>query len=138
MKNSITLTPEQKLIMQGKICPYCKQNSEYIDSIEVYGVSYGMIYICRPCNAWCGTHKSRPLEALGRLANSELRELKKQAHSYFDPLWKEGHFKRGQLYNLLSLHLGIPSEYTHIGMASVDTCNKIIEWCKEIKKQIEQ
>lgn len=125
------LTPTQKLIMQGKICPYCKQPSEYIDSKELYGVSYGMMYICRPCDSWVGTHKSRPLEALGRLANKELREAKKEAHSYFDLLWKNKRYNRDKCYSMLSSYLQIPKDYTHIGMFGVETCKQVAQWAKE-------
>jgi len=91
------LTETQKLIMKGLICPYCKADTEYIDSIEVYkNKSYGMMYICRPCDAYCSVHKSRPKESLGRLANRELREAKKEAHLYFDVIWKEQHYPRGE------------------------------------------
>ena len=70
------------LLYAGLICPYCGNNSEYIDSSFIYGKSYGMIYLCRPCEAYVGVHKGTD-KALGRLANKELRESKKEAHFYF-------------------------------------------------------
>lgn len=115
--------------MQGKICPYCKSDSEYVDSVVVYGVSYGMIYLCRSCDAYCGVHKGTD-EALGRLANKELRYWKKKAHEHFDKIWKEGLLKRKKAYSELSTYLGIPRKYTHIGMFSVSTCKSVVEWSK--------
>ena len=80
--------------MKEVYCDYCGRRAEFVDSKVVYGRSYGMIYLCRchPGYAFVGVHKGtdRPL---GRLADMELRELKKQAHAAFDPLWKEGRFK---------------------------------------------
>lgn len=74
------------LIMAGKICPYCGQPTEYVDSAAVYhGISYGMIYLCRKCDAYVGVHRGTD-KALGRLANRSLREWKKRAHYYFDPI----------------------------------------------------
>lgn len=33
-------------ILSGKICPYCGNRTEYVDSSVIYGRSYGMIYLC--------------------------------------------------------------------------------------------
>ena len=74
-------------ILTGLICPYCGGETAYIDSCRVYGRSYGMMYICRPCDAWVGVHKGTD-KALGRLANKELREAKKEAHFWFDKIAK--------------------------------------------------
>jgi len=73
-------------IITGKKCPYCKKSTEYVDSDVVYRKSYGMIYLCRACNAYVGVHKGTD-KAKGRLANKELRFHKKEAHRYFDNLW---------------------------------------------------
>lgn len=123
------LTNFQKEIISGKICPYCHLQSEYIDSSFVYGKSYGMIYICKACDAYCGVHKGTE-NALGRLANKDLRYWKKQAHEYFDIIWKEKHETRSDLYKHLSLYLEIPSEFTHIGMFGVETCKEVVSWSK--------
>ena len=39
------LTEEQREMLKGKICPYCHIPTEYKNSIEVYGIDYGMITI---------------------------------------------------------------------------------------------
>ena len=119
-------------ILKGKICPYCKGKTEYIDSEVIYGTSYGMVYLCKPCDAYCGVHKGTD-KSLGRLANRELRFWKKEAHRHFDVIWKEGDIERGDLYLHLSNHLNIPAEYTHIGMFSIRSCMKVVEWAKNYK-----
>ncbi len=55
-------------ILSGKICPYCGNRTEYVDSSVIYGRSYGMIYLCWDCMAYVGVHKGTD-RALGRLAN---------------------------------------------------------------------
>lgn len=136
LKNRITieqyppLTEEQQKIIKGEMCPYCKSKSEYVDSSVIYGKSYGMIYLCRPCDAYVGVHKGTS-DALGRMANRGLRELKKEAHSYFDVIWKEGHFKRKDAYRWLSVRLGIPKPYTHIGYFSEKTLKEVIYLSKQ-------
>lgn len=76
------------LIISGRICPYCNKPSIHVSDSEIYSISFGgFAYLCRECNAYVGCHKDRPYEALGRLANKELREAKINAHASFDNLW---------------------------------------------------
>lgn len=125
-----TLTKEQKLIMQGKVCPYCKKPSEYLkDSTPLYKKDYGPIYICWGCSAWVGCHRPEPKKALGRLATKELREWKSAAHAAFDPIFKSNLKSRHDAYTWLSEQLGIPRAYTHIGMFGLETCKKVVEIC---------
>lgn len=128
------LTERQSLIFKGKICPYCDKETDYIDSSIVYnGVSYGMIYYCKDCDAYCGVHKGSD-RSLGRLANSELRQAKKMAHYYFDQIWKNKMMSRTKSYKWLSEQIGTEKEYTHIGMFNVDQCLKTVEVSKKFLK----
>lgn len=129
--------PFAEEIITGKECPYCGNPSEYINSSYIYnGFDYGMIYICKPCKAWVGVHKDTD-KAKGRLANERLRELKKQAHYYFDGLWEHAWKKHGRArnearksaYAWLGKELGIPPEHTHIGMFNEELCTKAMEVC---------
>jgi zinc-finger-containing domain len=125
------LTEYQQLVLSGKTCPYCKQKTKLVDSIVIYSVSYGLIYYCGDCNAWVGCNKGTD-KALGRLANQELRLLKKEAHAFFDDLWNksDSYFSRTQAYAWLSEEIGVPLELTHIGYFSPETCQKVIDRCK--------
>lgn len=121
-------------IINAKVCPYCGDKPKLVDSEVIYGTSYGMVYYCEPCNAYVGVHKHNN-KPLGRLANKELREAKKQAHFYFDQIWKKGKQKginnaRHKLYIWLSKQLNIPLKYTHIGMFDIENCNNVINLCK--------
>lgn len=115
------------------ICPYCGAKARFADSAEVYGGrSYGMAYICSnypSCDAYVGVHKGT-VTPLGRMANAELREAKKQAHAAFDPLWKNGRFPRKLAYLWLSEQLGMAREDCHIGMFDVATCRRVVDICK--------
>jgi zinc-finger-containing domain len=123
--------------LSGEICPYCKRDTEYVDSSVIYGKSYGMIYICKPCKAYCGVYKETN-KSLGRLANFDLRNHKKEAHRYFDSIWKSDIMSRTELYQKLSKYLDIPEEYCHIGMFDIDTCKEVVVFSKEILKDIEE
>ena len=130
-----------KEIYEGKICPYCCKHTEYIDSSFVYGKSYGMIYICKPCDAYVGVHKGTD-KSLGRLANKELRMAKKEAHFYFDKIaktslineiWREyipNLTNRQKAYLWLSKQMDIDRELCHIGMFTLPQCKKVVEICK--------
>jgi hypothetical protein len=134
------------------ICPYCSIAAILTDSAEVYhGHSYGMIWLCRPCQAWVGVHKNtQDHKPLGRLANKELREWKQKAHAVFDPLWQEKlrrriaergpeyrkHYARGSAYRWLAEQLEIPFEDCHIGMFDVDTCKRVVALCKPYAEKL--
>ena len=108
-------------------CDYCGHLAKYVDSEVIYKKSYGMIYLCSPCDAYVGTHK-RTDTPLGRLANAELRKWKKLAHAYFDPIWQHGRFKkrRGDAYKWLSEQMKLPVSETHIGMFDVEQCRQVV------------
>lgn len=125
----MTLTEDQILIMKGKVCPYCKKASELISSKEIYGKDFGLMYICRPCDAYVGCHMGTE-NAKGRLANPSLRKWKIEAHKYFDMLWQLEFMTRSQAYKWLSEWLDLPPEYTHIGMFSESTLKKVVEYSK--------
>lgn len=130
------LTSHQIDIINAKVCPYCGSNTEVVSETDVYGREYkGRLMIrCANyinCDSYVGTHDDGT--PLGRLANKELRSHKKNAHDYFDRLWKENHIERGRAYELLADHLGIPDKYCHIGMFKISTCKKVVEWsCKKL------
>lgn len=111
------------LVKSGKECAYCGKPTVYVDSIEVYRKSYGMIYLCRPCKAWVGVHDGTD-KALGRVANAELRGWKKKVHSVFDPVWKSGKRRRASAYHILANLMAIPPDECHIGMFDVDLCKR--------------
>lgn len=118
-------------LFNGSQCPYCGGKTEYVDSCCIYGRSYGMVYLCRPCDAYCGVHAGTDV-ALGRLANKELRELKKQAHTFFDPIWKHGRMGRNQAYKWLAGILSIPKNECHIGMFDEILCRRAVGACKQL------
>lgn len=118
---------ERRLVYSGLICPYCGNTTQLTDSAEIYhGISYGMVYLCSPCNAYVGCHKGTA-KSLGRLANSDLREAKKRTHHYLDQLWQPRVYRRPMVYQWLSDSLGINRDFTHIGMSNIKQCEKIIE-----------
>lgn len=116
------------------ICRYCGSPVVFTSNSEIYGKEYGngKCYLCRTCRAFVGVHTGTETP-LGTLANEELREYRKQAHFYFDKLWKEPTkiMSRVSAYKWLSETLGIPGKDTHIAMFEKDNCVKTIYYAKE-------
>lgn len=117
---------ERHFVYSGLVCPYCGNATQLTDSAEIYhGVSYGMIYLCKPCNAYVGCHKGTTL-SMRRLANDDLREAKKHAHHYLDQLWQPKVYKRPIVYKWLSESLSISQNFAHIGMSNEEQCEQIV------------
>jgi hypothetical protein len=122
-------------------CPYCNSKVELKDSYIVYGKDYGLLYICSKypkCDAFMA-YNPKNKHGFGRLANKELRELRKQAHKYFDGLWQyknkiTGKNNRKKAYKWLSEQMNIPEKLTHIAMFNNEQCKKVIEICKKYYK----
>lgn len=119
-------------VRRGRVCPYCGGAPSFVDSSVVYGRSYGMIFLCAPCDAYVGVHKGTR-NALGRLADRDNRFWKKAAHRAFDELWKGGSMSRREAYAWLSERLGTPPEHTHIGMFDAGMCRRV---CTEADRMV--
>ena len=108
MGNQIDLHPT--------ICNLCHGKVNLIPNKTIYGKSYGsgLCYACKKCGAYVGTHKPRPTEAMGILANEEMRKLKMECHNIFDRLWTTQNERRG-CYHKLANKMGIPLSECHFG-----------------------
>lgn len=107
-------------------CPYCNNKAELVLSGVVYGynVPYcnNLLYICKPCQAWVGTHKKTVIP-LGTLANGSLRAKRRETHEKFDRIWKMRHLpSRERAYYWLSKKMKIPFEDTHIALFDLRQC----------------
>lgn len=119
--------------MQKVICPYCGRVAKYVDSSVIYyGHSYGMAYLCRPCNAYVGVHSGtdRPK---GSLANAELRGWRKATHARFDPLWQDGPFKKrnAAYYRSRYIDAAKTAQYIEIGQISAGDAEHVTTLCKK-------
>ncbi len=94
--------------------------------------SFGTRYACcvEGCDiaAWNGS-TSTP-------ADAETRTLRRQCHSLFDPLWKEGHWRRTRAYAWLALFMGLSKEEAHIGRFNADQCRKLIDVLEAARGEI--
>lgn len=114
-------------------CPYCDKSTKFMTSKEFYGRDYGTnLYVCKPCDARIGTH-GRTANALGTLAKAELRELRRVAHTLFDPLWRgekgkgdTSRMTRKEAYKWLRETMGMSKEDGHIAKFNEEQCRLFI------------
>ena len=67
----------KKIDLHPKKCNICGGLVIYTNNNLIYGKSYGSgkCYLCTQCGSYVGTHEPRPTEALGLLADSQMRTL---------------------------------------------------------------
>lgn len=113
--------------MEHMICPYCNKPAVLDNGWSIYGTTkYGKFWKCADCDAYVGCH-GKSTKPLGTLANAELREHRKKAHSSFDYLWKNDILpSRSEAYAWLAREMGIEKKDCHIGMFSIDQCKEVI------------
>lgn len=130
----------KKDVLQAKLCPYCHIEPICVNSQAIYGQGhdYGNMYLCQKCGAYVGCHNGTK-KPLGRLADRELRDLKKEVHNVFDPLWKTGEINdiwpkyipntsnRNKAYKWLSNKMNISEDKCHIGMFNKQQCKEAIK-----------
>lgn len=120
------------------ICRYCGSPVVYTSNAEIYGKEYGTgkCYLCRTCKAFVGVHPNTNIP-LGSLANEELREYRKEAHFWFDKIWKNPTriMTRHKAYEWLATQMKLPREKTHIGMFEKEQCIKVVELVKQKFKE---
>lgn len=125
-----------------KTCRYCLLPAVLIKFGEAgypYRANFGPYWCCTPCASWVGCHPGTE-NALGGLANAELRKARQEAHAMFDPLWQKkmvrdkvskGSARRAG-YRWLAEQLGIPFKRCHVAYMNLDECRKVVEVCSAI------
>jgi zinc-finger-containing domain len=125
--------------MKPQRCPFCRSSVSLIDSAQVFGCSYGFIYLCDAypnCDARVRCHPGTII-ALGTLANKELRKWRSLAHRKFDPLWQSGVFPSRQIaYKWLSKAMRLPLEKTHVAMFDIRQCQRAIALVLKFSQEV--
>ena len=116
-------------------CPYCGKDAALLDASAIYGagIDAGLLWACRPCEAWVGCHKgtTRPK---GGLAKKALRAARIRAHGAFDPIYRTGLMDRSEAYAWLADHVGVDRRDCHIGMFDERQCELVVivsDWWRD-------
>lgn len=119
-------------ILTGKICPYCKCETKIVTDKVIYGhkSNYNKYFIQCIQNSehYVGTFSNG--KSLGRLADAELRKLKRNGHEVFDKLWQgvEATFNsRDHAYAWLSRKMRLSMDLTHFAMFNNEQCIQSIQ-----------
>ncbi len=132
----------RSLILHGKICPYCGGTPVLAESYGIYhGVDHGLVWICRPCQAWVGCHRDENHAPLGRLADARLRSAKTEAVQAFAPIWGKWSGVRKNArhlaYKWLAGHMGISVSRSYIAKFDVDQCREVVDICRTRNAQFD-
>lgn len=134
------LSDRQMFYYNGTKCPYCNGYNDFVDSSVVYQESHGMIYYCKDCQAWVGTHPNSD-QALGFVAKKALRDLRIEATNAAKPLILKkiqngiaNNKAQALLRNWMAGILGIEPIECHIAMMGNERCKLFIDECKKWHK----
>ena len=124
-----------------KVCNICGGEVEYVEKTSIYGpvlkykTGSSYCYHCTKCGAVVGTHKEKPLEAMGLLADKEMRDWRQKAHSMFDKFWKTQE-QRTACYQRLADEMGIPFEDCHFAYFTTKQLEQaytiLVKWWREM------
>ena len=112
------------------ICPYCSSEAQKVSGEKIYphrrDLYHLSFFYCDNNHdpAYVGTHKDG--KPFGTLADAETRKARSLAHQDFDKIWKDGLLSRSEAYEVLSTHMNLPPEKTHIGMFSAAQANEVV------------
>ncbi len=122
--------------LQPNICNLCFGKVIYTSNSLIYGREYGIgkCYYCVECKSYVGTHRPRPKEALGLLANEQMRNRKKICHNLFDKHWN-GRNQRNGLYKWLANELEIDGDMCHFGYFDIDMLLKAYKVLKNYENK---
>lgn len=123
-------------------CPYCGSHAvlRSADGIYMKNPRESMLYVCKNypvCDAYVRVHPGTT-KPMGSLANKQLRNLRMEAHRYFDQIYIRGIMSKQDAYHWLSDVLCIPFLDTHIGQMGEYYCSKVIEESKKLLDQYPQ
>lgn len=128
-----------------KTCRYCLKPAVLLkagdEGYPYQGRDFGPMWTCGGCASWVGCHPGTE-NALGGLANAELRRAKQDAHAAFDPMWQRKMERDGVTkaqarragYRWLSVQMGLPFKKTHIGFMNLDECRQVVDLCTPKRK----
>lgn len=122
------------------ICQYCSSEAQKVTGEEIYphrkDLYHLSFFYCDNSHdpAYVGTHKDG--KPLGTLADAETRKARSLAHQTFDKVWKDKLLSRSDAYMVLSKHMNLPPEKTHIGMFDVAQANEVVKISEDLYKHI--
>lgn len=127
---------------QAPRCPYCGNTSVLRSADGIYrdNSRNTQLYVCKnypACDAYVRVQPGSHLP-VGTMANGKLRALRRDAHHYFDQLYRCGLMSKDEAYRWLAEILVAPMDQAHIGLLGEYYCNVVIEESKKLLKRNSQ
>lgn len=102
------------------LCPICKVEPRR--SLTSYGVRLDC------CGLWAwGDHP---------LTDADTHKARRNAHTAFDSIWREGLMSRSKAYKLLANELNIPIADCHMKLMTFDQASQVPEAARRIRSII--
>lgn len=89
---------------------------------------------CDTCGNYVGCHHktAEPTRPLGVIPTPELKNARQHIHRILDPIWKNGHMGRRQLYAEISARFG--REYHTAELRSIEEARQVYRIIQDIAK----
>lgn len=108
------------------ICPRCGQLAS--QTLKPTGLKSR----CEPCGLW--SRGSKPLrDEAGHRAHRARVRARRDAHLFFDPLWREGLIDREVAYAMLAQELGIERDACHMRLMDAEVARRVPRAAKAIR-----
>lgn len=116
-------------------CPYCGQKAKLIDSKELFGHSYGYVYICEDCDARVGCKKGT-CKPQGTMADAKTRVLRQKAYNAFASFWpKAGFINKDHAMTWLCKRIGVAFAEATFNRFDYEQCKAVLKVIAEEVKQ---
>lgn len=113
-------------------CIACRQQVEarLTNGAEVYphrpDLKHLNFWICDTCSNFVGCHKNgNNKKPLGNIPTPKIKILRQQIHNKLDPLWKNKHYSRSEVYEIISSQIG--KEYHTANISSELEAQNVLE-----------
>lgn len=93
-------------------------------------------WICDTCKNFVGCHHKTndPTRPMGVIPTKRMKALRIQVHRILDPLWRDGHAKRGKVYAMMTEIMG--HQYHTGDTLSVDHVLEALEAAGKVRDRI--
>ena len=95
-------------------------------------LSHKNFYQCPQCKGYVGTHPD--LRPLGCIVPKEIKNARQHIHRILDPIWRNKHMKRGQVYAYIKNRLGY--HYHTAEIKDLETAREVYRIVSKLNKKL--